>query len=171
MTDFTTHEQQEIDRPNAEGQQPVVFLQGLWLPASSWDRWRALFEEQSYTTLAPGWPDDPETVVQATDDPEVFANKRMKRVTNHYAEAIRELKRKPAVIGHSFGGLIAQQLADQGLSAVTVTIDAARVSRCAASAALTAEVLRTSRVQCRNLPPGGRTDLRVVSLRLCQCHR
>jgi non-heme chloroperoxidase len=109
MTDFTTQEQQEIDRANAEGKQPVVFVHGLWLLASSWDRWRALFEEQGYTTLAPGWPDDPQTVVQATDDPEVFANKRIKQVTDHYADAIRQLKRKPAVIGHSFGGLIAQQ--------------------------------------------------------------
>jgi non-heme chloroperoxidase len=116
MTAFTTQEQQEIDRANAEGKQPVVFVQGLWLLASSWDNWRALFEEQGYTTLAPGWPDDPQTVVQATDDPEVFANKHIKQVTDHYADAIRQLKRKPAVIGHSFGGLIAQQLADEGLT-------------------------------------------------------
>ncbi len=125
MTVFTTHEQQEIDRANTQGKQPVVFVHGLWLLASSWDNWRTLFEEQGYTTLAPGWPDDPETVAQADDDPEVFAHKRIKQVTDHYADAIRQLKRKPAVIGHSFGGLIAQQLADEGLSAVTVAIDAA----------------------------------------------
>jgi non-heme chloroperoxidase len=125
MTDLTTQEQQQIDRANAEEKQPVVFVHGLYLLASSWDNWRTFFEEQGYTTLAPGWPDDPETVVQATDDPEVFANKRIKQVTDHYAEAIRQLKRKPAVIGHSFGGLIAQMLADEGLSAVTVAIDAA----------------------------------------------
>ena len=125
MAVFTTHEQQEIDRANAEGKQPVVFVHGLWLLASSWDNWRAFFEEQGYTTIAPGWPDDPQTVAQADDDPEVFANKRIKQVTDHYADAIGQLKRKPAVIGHSFGGLIAQQLADKGLSAVTVAIDAA----------------------------------------------
>ena len=124
MTVFTTHEQQEIDRVNAEGKQPVVFVHGLYLLASSWDNWRALFEEQGYTTIAPGWPDDPQTVAEAIDDPEVFAHKRIKQVTDHYADAIGQLKRKPAVIGHSFGGLIAQQLADQGLSAVTVAIDA-----------------------------------------------
>ncbi len=84
-----------------------------------------LFEEQGYTTLAPGWPDDPETVEEALDDPEVFARKRLKQVTDHYADAIRQLKKKPAVIGHSFGGLIAQQLADEGVSAVTVAIDPA----------------------------------------------
>src|SRR5437763_7739518 len=125
MTVLTHHEQQEIDRANTEGKQPVVFVHGLWLLSSSWDRWRALFEEHGYTTLAPGWPDDPDTVAQANDDPEVFAHKRIKQVTDHYADAIRQLKRKPAVIGHSFGGLIAQQLADEGLSAVTVAIDAA----------------------------------------------
>ncbi len=125
MTDFTTHEQQEIDHANAQGKQPVVFVHGLYLLSSSWDSWRQLFEEQGYTTLAPGWPDDPETVAQAHDSPEVFADKRIKQVTQHYAEAIGQLKRKPAIIGHSFGGLIAQQLADEGLAAVTVAIDPA----------------------------------------------
>jgi non-heme chloroperoxidase len=125
MTVLTIHEQQEIDRANTQGKQPVVFVHGLFLLSSSWDNWRALFEEQGYTTLAPGWPDDPETVAEAIDDPEVFARKHLKQVTDHYADAIRQLQRKPVVIGHSFGGLIAQQLADKGLSAVTVAIDPA----------------------------------------------
>src|SRR5690348_13501089 len=125
MTDLTTQEQQQIDRANNSGLQPVVFVHGLWLLASSWDTWRSFFEEQGYATLAPGWPDDPDTVAGATDDPEVFADKRLKQVTDHYAQVIQQLKRKPAVIGHSFGGLIAQLLADEGVSAVTVAIDAA----------------------------------------------
>src|SRR5260221_3139062 len=126
MTVLTTHEQQEIHRANTEGKQPVVFVHGLWLLSSSWDRWRALFEEQGYTTLAPGWPDDPQTVEEAHDDPEVFAHKRLKQVTDHYIDAIRQLKRKPAVIGHSFGGLIAQMVAGEGVAAVTVAIDPAQ---------------------------------------------
>jgi pimeloyl-ACP methyl ester carboxylesterase len=125
MVVFTTREQQEIERANASGLQPIVFVHGLWLLASSWDRWRAFFEEQGYITLAPGWPDDPETVVDAKDDPEVFANKRIKQVADHFSAVISQLKRRPAVIGHSFGGLLAQQLADRGLSAVTVAIDPA----------------------------------------------
>src|SRR5215471_5830066 len=96
MTDFTTREQQQIDRANAQGKQPVVFVHGLYLLASSWDNWRALFEEHGYTTLAPGWPDDPETVAVAKDDPEVFANKRIKQVTDHYADVI-----PPTTIGPS----------------------------------------------------------------------
>src|SRR5213082_502185 len=125
MTVLTNHEQQEIDRANTQGKQPVVFVHGLWLLASSWDNWRALFEEQGYTTLAPGWPDDPETVEAAKQDPEVFAHKRLKQVTDHYVDAIGQLKRKPAVVGHSFGGLIAQMLAGEGVAAVTVAIDPA----------------------------------------------
>jgi non-heme chloroperoxidase len=125
MTVFTTHEQQEIDRADTQGKQPVVFVHGLWLLSSSWDRWRVLFEEQGYTTLAPGWPDDPETVEQANTDPQVFAHKRVGQVTQHYVDAIGQLKIKPAVIGHSFGGLIAQKLAGAGVAAVTVAIDPA----------------------------------------------
>jgi pimeloyl-ACP methyl ester carboxylesterase len=125
MTVFTTHEQQEIDHANTEGKQPIVFVHGLWLLSSSWDRWRVLFEERGYTTLAPGWPDDPETIEQAHSDPQVFAHKRVGQVTQHYVDAIGQLKRKPAVIGHSFGGLIAQKLAGEGVSAVTVAVDPA----------------------------------------------
>src|SRR5579859_4790731 len=125
MTVLTIHEQQEIDRANTSGLQPVVFVHGLWLLSSSWDNWRALFEEQGYTTLAPGWPDDPETVEEAKRDSQVFANKKIKQVTDHYVDAIRQLKTKPAIIGHSFGGLIAQKLAGEGVAAVTVAIDPA----------------------------------------------
>jgi non-heme chloroperoxidase len=125
MTTITTHEQQEIDRANDSGLQPAVFVHGLWLLPSSWDRWRALFEEQGYTTLAPGWPDDPDTVEEARRDPEVFAHKRIKQVTDHYVDIIRQLKTKPAVVGHSFGWLIAQRLAGEGVAAVTVAIDPA----------------------------------------------
>ncbi len=125
MTPLTIHEQEQIDRANASGLQPVVFVHGLWLLSSSWDNWRMLFEEKGYTTLAPGWPDDPDTVEEAKQDPEAFAHKHIKQVTDHYVDAIRQLKTKPAVIGHSFGGLIAQRLAGEGVSAVTVAIDPA----------------------------------------------
>lgn len=125
MTSLTTHEQEDIDRANASGLQPVVFVHGLWLLASSWDNWRKLFEDKSYTTIAPGWPDDPETVEEAKTDPEVFAHKHIQQVADYYCEAISQLKMKPAVVGHSFGGLLAQKIAGQGVSAVTVAIDPA----------------------------------------------
>jgi pimeloyl-ACP methyl ester carboxylesterase len=122
---LTSTEQQEIDRANASGAQPVVFVHGLWLLSNSWENWRTFLEAQGYTTLAPGWPDDPETTQEANQEPDLLAHKRLKQVTDHYVSAISQLQRKPAVIGHSFGGLIAEQLADRGVTAVTVAISPA----------------------------------------------
>ncbi|GAA4181207.1 alpha/beta hydrolase [Gryllotalpicola koreensis] len=123
MPELTAWEKEEIDRANASGRTPVVFVHGLWLLSSSWKAWRELFEGSGYTTLAPGWPDDPPTVEEARANPEVFAHKMVQQVTDHYLAAIAELARQPVVIGHSFGGLIAQKIAGAGAAAVTVTID------------------------------------------------
>jgi pimeloyl-ACP methyl ester carboxylesterase len=92
---------------------------------SSWDRWRTVFEDAGYATLAPGWPDDPQTTAEANAHPEVFAGKSIKEVADHFDEAIRQLNARPAVIGHSFGGLMTQILAGRGLSAASVAIDPA----------------------------------------------
>jgi pimeloyl-ACP methyl ester carboxylesterase len=122
---LTDREQSEIDQANASGRQPVAFVHGLWLLSSSWDRWRRFFEDNGYSTIAPAWPDDPETVEEAREHPEVFAHKMVQAVTDHYLDAIGALDTKPAVIGHSFGGLIAQKIAGEGAAAITVAIDPA----------------------------------------------
>jgi non-heme chloroperoxidase len=125
LTTITDHERNEVEKANVAGLRPVVFVHGLWLLPSSWDRWAKLFEAAGFVVLMPGWPDDPETVAQANADPEVFAHKTVKQVADHFDEIIRTLNKKPAVIGHSFGGLLAQILAGRGLSAATVAIDSA----------------------------------------------
>ena len=122
---LTDHERHDVARANELGLPPVVFVHGLWLLSSSWDPWRTMFEENGFATVAPGWPDDPDTVAEGRADPEVFARKMIGAVTDHYLEAIRLLDRKPALIGHSFGGLIVQRLAGLGVAASTVAIDAA----------------------------------------------
>ena len=122
---ITEHELQQCERANQTGRTPVVFVHGLWLLPSSWDRWAALFEEHGYTALTPGWPDDPDTVEQANAHPEVFAGKSIGQVADHFETIIRGLDHKPAIIGHSFGGLLAQILAGRGLAAVSVAIDPA----------------------------------------------
>ena len=116
---------EQVGQANDSGRVPVVFVHGLWLLPSSWDPWAAMFAGAGYAPVSPGWPDDPDTVDQANADPEVFANKTIGMVADHYSQVIGTLDRKPAVIGHSFGGLIAQIIAGRGQSAATVAIDAA----------------------------------------------
>ena len=122
---ITATERAQVEAANASGRQPVVFVHGLWLLPSSWDAWREHFESLGYATLAPGWPDDPETVEEARAHPEVFAGKTVGQVTDHVADVIRLLDREPVVIGHSFGGLITQKLAGQGLARASVAVDPA----------------------------------------------
>ena len=125
MSDITDYEKQQIKQANASKLTPVVFIHGLWLLPSSWDRWRAVFEEAGYATLAPGWPDDPNTVEDANRHPEVFARKSVGQIADHFGDVIGKLKKKPALIGHSLGGLITQILAGRGLAEVSVAIDPA----------------------------------------------
>jgi non-heme chloroperoxidase len=125
MASISKYEREQIERANATGRTPVVFIHGLWLLPSSWDRWMTVFEEAGYAPLAPAWPDDPQTVEQANAKPEVFAHKSVGEVADHFGEVIGELSRKPAVVGHSFGGLLTQIVAGRGLSAVSVAIDPA----------------------------------------------
>ena len=124
-TTITEHEAREVARANATGLTPVVFVHGLWLLPSSWDRWAKVFEDAGFTALTPGWPDDPETVEEANVHPNVFANKSVGQVADHFDEIVRGLTLKPAIIGHSFGGLLAQILAGRGLARATVAISPA----------------------------------------------
>jgi pimeloyl-ACP methyl ester carboxylesterase len=125
MSTTLEHDVQQCEEANASGRTPVVFIHGLWLLPSSWDRWAAVFADAGYAPLTPGWPDDPQTVEEASAHPEVFAHKTVGQVADSFAEVIGQLKQKPAVIGHSFGGLITQIVAGRGLAAVSVAIDPA----------------------------------------------
>src|SRR4051794_13905406 len=120
---LTAQESQQVEQANASGRTPVVFIHGLWLLPSSWDNWAGLFEEAGYAPVTPVWPDDPDTVEEARANPDVFANKTLAEIADHTAEMIGALDKKPAVMGHSTGGLLAQIIAGQGLSAATVAID------------------------------------------------
>ena len=124
-TAVTAYESEQVDRANKSGRTPVVFIHGLWLLPSSWDRWATHFENAGFTAVKPGWPDDPETVADARAHPEVFAGKTVGQVADHFDAIIRKLTKKPAVVGHSFGGLLTQIIAGRGLAAASVAIDPA----------------------------------------------
>jgi len=123
MATITEREAQQVEKANTSGRTPVVFIHGLWLLPSSWDRWAQLFEENGYAGVTPVWPDDPETVEEARANPDVFAKKTLGQIADHTAEVIGELNKKPAVMGHSTGGLLTYMIADRGLSAASVAID------------------------------------------------
>jgi len=123
VASISEREKQEIKAANASGRTPVVFIHGLWLLPGSWASWADLFTQAGYAPLTPDWPDDPQTVDQARANPRVLAGKTLKQVAGHTTEIITSLDKKPAVMGHSTGGLLAQMLAGRGLSAATVAID------------------------------------------------
>ena len=122
---ITEHEAEQVERANASSAQPVVFVHGLWLLPSSWNRWVTLFEDAGYVALTPGWPDDPETVAAAREHPEVFAGKGIREIADYEEAIIRRLNRKPVIMGHSFGGLLTMILAGRGLAAASVAISPA----------------------------------------------
>lgn len=120
---ISERERAEVEKANADGRTAAVFIHGLWLLPSSWDRWGEAFEAAGYAAVKPDWPDDPATVEEARANPDVFAGKTLKAIADHTQEVIEALDRKPAVLGHSTGGLLAQIVADRGLAAATVAID------------------------------------------------
>ena len=121
----TARELGEVELANSSGQPPVVFVHGLWLLSGSWHLWRETFEAAGFATIAPGWPDDPDNVAEGRTNPWTFAGKSVGAVTEYYVDMISRLDRKPAIVGHSFGGLITQKLAGMGLCTVSVPIDPA----------------------------------------------
>jgi pimeloyl-ACP methyl ester carboxylesterase len=120
---ISEREAQQVEQANSSGMTPIVLIHGLWLLPSSWNNWVEYFEQEGYAGVTPDWPDDPETVEEARANPDVLAKKTLKQVADHTKEVIGRLTKKPAVMGHSTGGLLAQMIADRGLSAATVAID------------------------------------------------
>ena len=120
---ISEREKREIEAANASGKTPVVFIHGLWLLPSSWAKWVDFFKQAGYAALTPDWPGDPETVEQARANPSALAKKTLKQVADHTTEIIKALNKKPVLVGHSTGGLVAQMLGGEGLAATTVAID------------------------------------------------
>ncbi|HKR72282.1 MAG TPA: alpha/beta hydrolase [Streptosporangiaceae bacterium] len=106
---------------------PVLFVHGLWLHPTSWGQWEDFFRAAGHNPLAPGWPGVSDTVEETRRNPDKVAGNGIEDVVQHYARIIRDLESRPIVIGHSFGGLIAQRLLGQSLASAAVAIDAAPI--------------------------------------------
>ncbi|MFK7770997.1 MAG: alpha/beta hydrolase [Saprospiraceae bacterium] len=105
----------------------IVFIHGLWMHNSSWQKWMDFFNEQGYTTLNPGWPGDAKTVAECRANPTPIANRGVTEIVENYAKIIATLPEPPIVIGHSFGGLIAQILLGRNLASGCIALDPAPV--------------------------------------------
>ena len=124
-TTITTREAQQIALANSSGRPTALLVHGLWLLAESWDIWRERLESEGYAVVVAEWPGEREDVEDARQHPEAFARVGVEEVTDHVAEVAAALDRKPLLIGHSFGGLLVQRVADRDLAAATVAIDPA----------------------------------------------
>jgi pimeloyl-ACP methyl ester carboxylesterase len=129
------------------GTTPVVFVHGLWLHADSWGAWIDLFRGAGYAPTALGWPGDAGTIEDTRKDAERVAGHGIDDVVEHYAGIIRGLDAKPIVIGHSFGGLVAQRLLGQDLARAAVAIDPAPIK---GVLALPLSALRVASIALRN---------------------
>lgn len=103
----------------------ILFIHGLWLHKSSWDPWMDFFQQEGYTTLNPGWIGEADTVADCRTNPAAVANKTVRALANHYANIIEGLNEPPILIGHSFGGLLAQILLGENKAAAAIAINPA----------------------------------------------
>jgi non-heme chloroperoxidase len=122
---MSTRVSSQVEDANASDRTPVVLVHGLWLLASSWENWVPFFEEAGFAVVTPGWPDDPDTVAEGNAHPETFAGKTVGQIADHLDGIVRGLTKKPAIIGHSFGGLLTEILAGRGLAFASVAISPA----------------------------------------------
>lgn len=115
----------EIEAASASGKPVVVFIHGLWLLASSWNDWTVFFERLGFATVTLDWPNDPEDALTAHKNPDMMGGKSVKEVADRCQGVIERISKKPTIIGHSFGGLIAQILASRGTAKATIAISPA----------------------------------------------
>ena len=110
-----------------EGKTPVLFIHGLWVHSTAWQAWIDYFNAAGYDASAPGWPGDGDTVEATRANPDAVADHGVEEVTEGYRAVIRSLDTKPIVIGHSFGGMIAEKLLGEDLAVAAIGIDAAQI--------------------------------------------
>ncbi|MDZ7887022.1 MAG: alpha/beta hydrolase [Mycobacterium sp.] len=105
----------------------IVLIHGLWISQTAWQPWIDHLTAQGHHIVAPAWPGELTTVAATRDNPEMQAGIGIEALTDHFATMIADLETTPVVIGHSFGGLIAQKLLGRNIAAAAVAIDPAPI--------------------------------------------
>jgi pimeloyl-ACP methyl ester carboxylesterase len=105
----------------------IVLINGLWMTALSWEHWARHYTDKGYCVIAANWPGMEGDIEQLRRDPSTFTSLGLPEVVDHYEQIIRELETPPFIIGHGFGGLVAQILLDRGWGAAGVAIASAPV--------------------------------------------
>ncbi len=106
---------------------PIVFVHGLWLHAESWNNWIEFFKGHDYAASAASWPGDGPTTEATRQNPTALAGYGVTEIADHIAEQIKASGQKPLLIGHSFGGLLVQNLLGRDLGAAAIAIDPAPI--------------------------------------------
>ncbi|MCF4123375.1 alpha/beta hydrolase [Antribacter sp. KLBMP9083] len=141
------------------GKLPIVLIHGLWMTPASWDTWAERFRAAGHQVIVPGWPGiDDRSVQDVRSNPEPLKGIGLKQIADHYERIIRTLPVKPIIMGHSFGGVITQMLADRGLGAAYVGVAPGQT---AGITTLPASTLRTGLPILSN--PFGRNGAKPIS--------
>ena len=106
---------------------PIVFVHGLWLHGESWNNWLAFFRENGYHAVAARWPGDSESTEATRRNADAVAGYGVTEIADHIAVQLKALGRKPVLVGHSFGGLLVQNLLGRNLAAAAIAIDSAPI--------------------------------------------
>ncbi len=113
--------------PEKNSRTPVVFVHGLWLHAESWNNWVQLFRDNGYHAVAANWPGDSETTEATRRNAGAVAGYGVTEIADHIAGQLKAFDKKPILIGHSFGGLLVQNLLGRDLAAAGIAIDPAPI--------------------------------------------
>lgn len=106
----------------------VLFIHGLWVTPTCFDRFMGRARDRGITASAPAWPqlDRPVAELRA-DPPPGLARVGIAELVDHYAALVRAAATPPVLVGHSLGGLVVLRLLDAGLGRAGVVLDGAPV--------------------------------------------